>query len=112
MCYETNTKPTTVCQVGDLKPGQKFYDSRNDRLLVMLDDSAGEQADGVSKVCDPDAGTIIPMDNSIKLADRGDGNLYASRTLNGWPGGWVPNLLDEPAIDPNEDIGGYNAFEN
>lgn len=95
MCMTYNQKPTAVCQVGNLIPGQRFYDPRvkDTFMVVNLIDSHEFVSLTTGELANPDI--------TIKLADRGDGQLYASRTLNGWEGGWKPADPVQDALNAN-----------
>lgn len=88
MC--TNYRPTTVCQVADLTNGDKYHDPRTNDNFMLVAGQVDDCDDGFSMAVSLNTGVVLSVRNDIKLADRGDGRLYASRTLNGWEGGWQP----------------------
>ena len=94
MCTAT-TAPVLACHVIDLEPGDRYYDPRRDAHMMVI---VGKTYEGCRLVADMVKGDVVNVPESVCLADRGDGRLYASRTLNSWPGGWTPQAAPDAIV--------------
>ena len=72
---------TLVCQVGDLKAGDRYRTPKGDTRLVM-DQTARPCADGLVRTVSLFNGMPIDVDPTTKLGRDRAGRLYASRSLN------------------------------
>ena len=64
------------------------YDPRTDETMMVVDVGNNTHDATLVYMASLTTGKITPTDKTIQLADRGDGALYASRSLNGWEGGY------------------------
>ena len=80
MCVGTHQYArTTVCQVGDLTPGQRYRDPEGNTWMVVQDFS---DYDDSATVANLRTGKLERVPNSINLGHDREGRFYAGRFIN------------------------------